>query len=172
MSAATLNENRNIWIVARIVGLAALCVAAALWIFYMAIAPATESELESVDVVIVERRFNSHKGRVTSQDIRAVKSDGDEMRITVPYYVKDRQKVEIGRNTRVTLKISDHGNVYAIEGRRGTILAYKDGRDWYASRRIIPGIAATTMTLLSIVMALASWLGPILTEGRTKFAQR
>lgn len=172
MSAEPLDVNPNTWIAARIVGIAALGLAGALWIFYMAIAPASESDLESVDAVVSQRWLNRHKGSVTSQNIRAVKSDGDEIRFTIPYFGHGRRKIDIEPDMRVTLKMTEYGNVYAIEGRRGALMTYQDGREFYASRRIIPGILATTATLLAAVMALVSWLGPMLTEGQSRFARR
>lgn len=163
---------RDIWIVARFAGLASLGLAGVLWIVYMAIAPAAESELEAVEGVVTQRWLNRHKGRVVSQDIRVVKSDGDELRVKLPYTGRDNRKIEIDRDMRVTLKMTDYGNVYAVEGRRGTLLAYQDGRDWYSSRRIIPGILATTVSLLAVLFALVSYFGPILFERNRYLAER
>lgn len=163
---------RDIWIVARFAGLASLGLAGVLWIVYMAIAPAAESELETVEGIVTQRWLNRHKSRVTSQGIRVVKSDGDELRVTLPYTGRDNRKIEIERDMRVTLKITDYGNVYAVEGRRGTLLAYQDGRDWYASRRIIPGILATTVSLLAVLFALVSFFGPMVFERESEYAQR
>lgn len=158
---------RDIWILVRLGGFAALGLAGALWIFYNAIGPADESELETVSGTVVYRALNRHKSSITSQTLTVRTADGEETKYRLPYTITNRDgrhKIDVSQGARVTLKVSEHGNVYAGETRGRTLLEYRDGRDWHATRRLIPGILATTATLLALVLALISYFGPRLLD--------
>lgn len=162
--------DRNIWILVRLGGLGALGAAGILWIVYMAIGPAAESELETVNVQVVRHWFNRHKGRIVSQDISVRNADGEDVRYKLPFWGRDQRKIEVGEDMRVTLKVTEYGNVYAVEGRRGTLMTYQEGRDWHSSRRIIPGLLATTMSVLAVVLAMLSFFGPMLVKSESESA--
>jgi len=158
---------REIWILVRFGGFAALGLAGALWIFYSAIGPAEENELESVSGTVVYRALNRHKSNITSQTLTVRTADGEETKYKLPYYLSNREgrrRIDVSQGARITLRVSEYGNVYAGETRGRTLLEYQDGRDWHATRRLIPGILATTMSLLALVLALISFFGPRLLE--------
>lgn len=162
-----MTVGRDILILARFGGLAALGLAGALWIFYAAIGPADESELETVSGTVVHRALNQRKSNIKSQTLTVRTADGEEAKYDLPYYVSNREgrrKIDVAQGSRVTLRVSEYGNVYAGETRGRTLLDYQDGRDWHATRRLIPGILATTATLLALVLALISYFGPRLVE--------
>lgn len=169
---------RDVWIISRLAGLAALGLAGALWIFYMAIAPAAESELESVTGTVVYRTTGG--GRRSSSDnyqtLTIRQAHGEETRYSAPIFARtsggERRRVDIWTGHRVTLKVSDYGNVYAADVRGKTVLEYNGAREHYASRRIIPGIVATSVTLLALVLALLSYFGPMYLDDEPRPAAR
>lgn len=155
---------KDVWIICRLGGLGALGLAGVLWIIYMAIAPATERELETVSGTVVNHWINRRKNSIMSQTLTIRQSDGDEARYTIPYTTRGPDgaypKINIERGTTVTLRVTEAGYVYAAEVRGRTLLDYEAGRAWHSTRRLFPGILATTASLLALVLALLSYFGP------------
>ena len=164
------------WAAVRLAGLGALGLAGLLWIVYMAIAPAAESELEAVSGSVIQRSLNRHKSSIVSQTLTIRQSDGEEIRYKLPYTVRSAdgtyQKINVERGAYVTLRVTEAGNVYAAETRGRTLLDYDAGRAWHSTRRLFPGLLATTVSLLAVVLALASYFGPMLLSRHDEAAAR
>lgn len=131
------------------------------WALYISLRPATLAELSEFNGTVLEYQL-SHGGKGGPRQSMTLRlADGSVLHVSPPVI---RDQVDFRHNGYVGepayLLMSHYNTVYATRIGKRVLLTVEQARVRYSARRIIPGVIATSLSMLALVLAALTWSWP------------